>query len=297
MVAIHHFHNAVEIVLRTIILDNRLKPETQLRNANFEAMTNWVFDYADEKGVTLSHREHVTALADRRNAVQHRGDVIAAEALDDSRIDCYRFLREAFRGYFGVEFDDFRVYDVVENEYVRKLLSTAEEDMQRGKYAQAIAACKLIVRLAGEATDELRVVPQREDLRLRAGSDPLARAFDKIAAKLLFWIKQVDSTAVLAFLGTDVTATRKFLRLGIRVYDSTTFSSKERRFDFRKLKGTAFDEEDARQALDYAFQAALRVQEVGLISGMTLQFDQPEAHYMPQWERFEWEPPPEITRD
>ena len=39
----------------------------------------------------------MAALAARRNAVQHRGDPIAPEALEDSRIDCYRFLREAFR--------------------------------------------------------------------------------------------------------------------------------------------------------------------------------------------------------
>jgi len=295
MVAMHHFHNAVEIVLRAVILEKRLKPETQLRNANYEAMTNWVFKYADHKGITLSHRDRVAALAARRNAVQHRGDLIAPEVLDDSRIDCYRFLREAFRGYFDVEFDDFRVYDVIENGYVRKLLNTAEDELRQGNYVQSIATSKLVVELAETALEELRAVPRGERISYSYNREDLGlgRVLEKLGNQLLEAIKEVDRTSLLALLGIDARATMEFLSIGVHVDDYTHVNDDERQYRFAKCKSASFGEADARVALNYAFDVALRVEAAGLGPRMSRKFPPWEPGRREKWETIPWELPPE----
>jgi len=295
MVAMHHFHNAVEIVLRAVILENGIRPEAKLRNTNYEAMTTWVFDDADKRGVTLSQREHVTALADRRNAVQHRGDAIAAEALEDSRINCYRFLREAFGGYFDVEFDLFTPYDVLENRYVRDIFGAADREMRQGNYAESIAAAKLVVELAETALEELRAVPRGERFSYSYGRDDLGlgRRLEKLGNQLLEAIKEVDRTSLLALLGIDARATMEFLSIGVHVDDYTHVNDDERQYLFAKCKSASFGEADARVALNYAFDVALRVEAAGLGPRMSRKFPPWDPGRREKWETVLWEPPPE----
>jgi len=106
MIAIHNFHNAIEISLRSIILAYEIRAEKQL-NIDFETMLNEIDNYNKfkEKEMKLPYRQELRNLNQLRNMVQHHAVIPESSTMDDWRVFTKRFLSKAFEQYFNNEFD------------------------------------------------------------------------------------------------------------------------------------------------------------------------------------------------
>jgi hypothetical protein len=72
MIAIHNFHNAIEIVLRATMLEHEIRVERAL-NIDFEQMLKEIdqFPKFAENGQRLPYRQELRKLNSVRNLVQH----------------------------------------------------------------------------------------------------------------------------------------------------------------------------------------------------------------------------------
>jgi hypothetical protein len=70
MLAVHSFHNSIEITLRAIILRYEIRPEKEM-NIDFESMLSEIDSRFRSEGEKLSYRQEIRNLNQTRNFVQH----------------------------------------------------------------------------------------------------------------------------------------------------------------------------------------------------------------------------------
>ncbi len=144
MIAIHNFHNSLEIVLRSIFLYHEIRPEKQL-NIDFESMLNAIdsFQSFKENNVKLPYRQELRSLNQIRNMVQHQAVEPEESTLDDWRVFTIRFLREAFDTYFSINFDEVTSIHFIHNKDLKNLLLTGNKLNNINKYLDSVVAAKL----------------------------------------------------------------------------------------------------------------------------------------------------------
>jgi hypothetical protein len=136
--AIHHFHCAVETVLKAILMHYDIRSEGQF-NVGFEVLMNEIDNHFGTDGPRLPLRQQIANLNTVRNLVQHHAyeGVQRAEELEGTAL---RFLEVAAREYFGLEFGDLSVVSQIANAEVREFLEDAQAYMKAGDYVRSAAA-------------------------------------------------------------------------------------------------------------------------------------------------------------
>jgi hypothetical protein len=87
MIAVHNFHNAIEIALRAIILYYEIRAEKQL-NIEFEVMLSDIDNHQDfkDQGIKLPYRQDLRNLNQLRNLVQHHALEPEDSSMEDWRV-------------------------------------------------------------------------------------------------------------------------------------------------------------------------------------------------------------------
>ena len=144
MIAIHNFHNAIEISLRSIILGYEIRAEKQL-NIGFESMLNEInnYDKFKQEGKKLPYRQELRNLNQLRNMVQHHAVIPESSTMDEWRVFSKRFLSKAFEQYFSIEFDKISYIDFIANSQLRMLLNIANNFITLKDNLNAIIVTKL----------------------------------------------------------------------------------------------------------------------------------------------------------
>jgi hypothetical protein len=144
--AIHHFHCAVETVLKAILMHYDIRSEGQF-NVGFEVLMNEIDNHFGTDGPRLPLRQQIANLNTVRNLVQHHAyeGVQRAEELEGTAL---RFLEVAAREYFGLEFGDLSVVSQIANAEVREFLEDAQAYMKAGDYVRSAAASVIALKTA-----------------------------------------------------------------------------------------------------------------------------------------------------
>jgi hypothetical protein len=144
MIAIHNFHNALEIALRSIFLHHEIRPEKQL-NIDFESMLNEIDGYEEFKknNIKLPYRQELRNLNQIRNMVQHHAVEPESSTLDDWRVFTSRFLVKAYKAYFNVEFDELTSTNFIECKELREILLVGYKLHEKQQYLETLIAAKL----------------------------------------------------------------------------------------------------------------------------------------------------------
>jgi hypothetical protein len=134
MIAVHNFHNAVEVVLRSILLKYDIRVEKQL-NMTFEVMLSEIDNHPlfRERAIKLPHRQELRNLNQIRNWVQHHAIEPESTTLDDLRVLTRRALEIICESYFEINFQSLTPIEMVDDEDLRTLLGisfTATEKKQ-----------------------------------------------------------------------------------------------------------------------------------------------------------------------
>jgi hypothetical protein len=170
MIAIHNFHNAIEIALRAISLHYEIRTEKQL-NIEFEVMLNEIDRHKDfrEREIRLPYRQELRNLNQLRNLVQHHAVEPESATMDDWRVFSRRFLARVCREYFGLDFNSLSSVDMIHHNVFREMLRTSLSCIQGGdvkSILKGVIIAKLVFQWSSFAL--LDFLPEEEQEAVRA---------------------------------------------------------------------------------------------------------------------------------
>lgn len=128
MVAIHHFDNAIEMVLRCAVIEKSKKLEKY-----FEQLLGQL------DGLTL--KEQMRSLHRLRNNIQHSGDIPSLDSVIKYKGYAEDFFIEVCDKVFSIPYDELYLSELIENSKLKEQVRIADEAFGKGKFQQCIKLC------------------------------------------------------------------------------------------------------------------------------------------------------------
>ena len=144
MLAMHHFHNAVEIMLKCIVLHFGIRSE---KTSDLIFETLW--DLIDKspalasQGKSLPLKESMKVLNLHRNVAQHEGEPPPDSVFQRSKVYAEDFLRSVFKEYFDLDYDTLNARALIQDNEVRDALDIAAEYLRKGDWLESSAVSKM----------------------------------------------------------------------------------------------------------------------------------------------------------
>lgn len=131
MIAIHNYHNSIEITLRNILLKYEIRTEKTL-NLEFEVLINEIDNASlfKSKKIKIHNRQDLRDLNQLRNWVQHKAIEPETSTMDYWKIFTKQALVFLYKEYFNADFERISSVDFIEDIRLQKILSTAEENLK-----------------------------------------------------------------------------------------------------------------------------------------------------------------------
>ncbi|HOP40448.1 MAG TPA: hypothetical protein PLI53_05345 [Geobacteraceae bacterium] len=144
IIAVHNFHNAIEIALKAIVLNYGIRGEKQL-NIDFETLLNQIDNYQafKEQEQRLPYRQEVRNLNQIRNLVQHHGIEPESSTMEDWRVFSKNFLVRIYDEYFGCDFNKISLATLINDCRLRQLLELASDKISSELWLEATAISKI----------------------------------------------------------------------------------------------------------------------------------------------------------
>lgn len=307
MVAIMHFHNAIELVLQNILLSYGWATPGQMRSQRFDGL----LDMVDKKGTggplppLVPSRAQIIRLTEIRNSIMHHGQRYHRSEVQEARNTCGQFLSDSVREFFEDDISSMSMSDLVENSYIRLLLQQAERYRDEGEYAKAVGVCVIVVRLAEKALNsgfrrDMMDIPSKIDREMFFAGLREFRDLEQVFKKVAEVIQEVadrENRLLLLAAGVEMEAARRFFNLGFHVYDMTALGDQEERVGMAHLRSVILGIPEANLAIRFATDVSLKVQALDLGSLMT-RLLQPYQHAaFGDWDAVELDLPPELEHD
>lgn len=143
MIALHHFHGAIEIVLRMIVLKYGIKPEKEL-NITFDQLVADI-DKSQElkdQDKKLPYRQQIRVINTHRNLIQHHAQEITETTLNESAFFSRAFFITAFKNFFNMDFETFSPIELIKDTGIRGLVQVAKLRLEQGHYIESCAIQK-----------------------------------------------------------------------------------------------------------------------------------------------------------
>ena len=131
MLAVHHFDNAVEMILRCA--ETNRDTDSGKKQLYFEDLLHRMGD--------VPLKEQMQGLHRLRNAVQHHGDVPSMESVIKYKGYTEDFFRDVCGKIFSVPYEELFPSQLIENEKLRQQLLKAEEAFGKEEYKTCIELC------------------------------------------------------------------------------------------------------------------------------------------------------------
>jgi len=145
MIAVHNFHNSIEILLKAIVLKYEIRGEKQL-NIEFEVLLTEIdkFEGLKSKNLKLSYRQDIRNLNQSRNLVQHHAYEPEDSTMELWRVITKKFCTKTFNDYFDFDFEKFSSIDMISDSNLKKLLKMSwkcfeENDFKRSLHYSRVA--------------------------------------------------------------------------------------------------------------------------------------------------------------
>jgi hypothetical protein len=264
MMAVHNFHIAIEILVKTVLLHHEIRGEKTL-NIDFETMLTEIDKHPvfKDKGVKVPYRQEIRNLNQYRNLVQHHAMVPERSVMDDFRVFTRRFIEKSMPLYFGVSFAEVSRFEFIHNPLLKKLASNAYAKMQAGEFEQSIClSAALFVYGSSSITDFLPDEGANSAFFATSG----LREFR-------------DLTSAIEKTHDRIRDSEKFTALvasGLKLADIKRFKSKTPHINlaiyghpwFHARQDAVYEQQDAEWVLEYSVACILLWQREGLNPGV-----------------------------
>jgi hypothetical protein len=210
---------SVEMVLNNIVLnlDPDLTVNASKGSQDTDRRTLWgnaASAINKAKSKRLLEIREMANLHSLRNLVQHNGTEPTQTEVKRYLSAAELMLTAAFRDAYELDFANFRIWDVIENDDLRRWLKESEDFLSEGNVKACIVGCILahqwIVKAIRQQTKESRA---RASISYELKGSRAAEALQKIRKELIEDIELLENEMVAIGVGLPVMATRRFLRL------------------------------------------------------------------------------------
>jgi hypothetical protein len=154
MIAVHNFHNSIEIALKAIVLHYAL-PVSKKYSIGLDQLQKDIDEFFRPQGVQLPYSYDLANLNTERNLVQHNAHEPESSSMDEWRVITEKFLKRTFELYFGLDFGDLSQLYLISDSVLRSLLEAAV-DLQKGGSAKgSLVLLAFAVEMAIQSSIEL----------------------------------------------------------------------------------------------------------------------------------------------
>lgn len=136
MLAIHHFDNAIEIVLKCVAT-NCGGVSSSRQEHRFKDLWNEIV----QQGMDLPLKDQAFSLHDLRNLIQHQGDIPSVEAVIKYKGYVEDFFKKVCSEIFNVPYEKLYLSQLIKNEKLREQVLEAEAAFEKGEFKQCIELC------------------------------------------------------------------------------------------------------------------------------------------------------------
>jgi hypothetical protein len=154
MIAIHHFDNAVELILKCVATQYGISFKHPLTVIFPTLWDNVNEKYEQDQNSELPKKTEMFQLHNIRSDVQHWG--ISPFSLEiSSRFDVYTldFIQMLLDSVFGLKYNELFVSSLINDEEIRKFLTEAEKDLGDEKWKDVVHKVSLAFALAKLKTE------------------------------------------------------------------------------------------------------------------------------------------------
>jgi hypothetical protein len=136
MVAMHHFHIAIEITIRNLLVRYEIQANV---NIGFDELLGTLRSNPPFKDSTkkLPYHDQIKIINQRRNDVQHNASDPSEQNVIEAQVFTRRFLIESYASLFEVDFDDLTEFDLIDSPVLRRHLEVAYKLYQCQSYTKA----------------------------------------------------------------------------------------------------------------------------------------------------------------
>jgi hypothetical protein len=220
MIAVHNFHNAIEVALRSIFLRYEIRGEKQL-NIEFEAMLNEIDNHElfKKQAIRLPYRQELRNLNQMRNLIQHHAVEPETAMMEEWRVFTRRALETICETYFNIQFGTLTPLDMIDDPDLRDLMRLCFSELDNNRLREALVIATVAYKWAEQsvlgsmANPALSSTPQFE--KVRNSWEPqeddsrwkdLGRALTAINEKL----QDVSTLSALFSSGVNLADRKKF---------------------------------------------------------------------------------------
>lgn len=133
MLAVHHFDNAVEMILRGLA-----RKFSAINSSRRDLGFKELWGEIEKRGITLPLKEEMFALRDHRNIVQHQGDPPSIDTVLKYSVYTEDFFKKVSEIVFHVRYEDLFLSALVANDVLREKLSEAQAALENEEYFRCI---------------------------------------------------------------------------------------------------------------------------------------------------------------
>ena len=223
MIAVHNFHNAIEIVLRAILLEHEIRVEREL-NIDFEQMLNNIDQFPKfiEKGQRLPYRQELRKLNSVRNLVQHHAHEPENSTMEEWRVFTGRFLTQAIGEYFAENFEALTPLSFIADTRLQRLLVRSRSDQEKLDWSGALIASKLAFEYASSSIEDHlphggRIPAFPVESELKTGNWDVDRAVSRTLEKVYTRIADAERLAAMLASGINLADLARYQRTPISV--------------------------------------------------------------------------------
>lgn len=266
MIAVHNFHNAIEIVLKAILLHYEIRPHKEL-NITFDVMLSTIDGYQDFKknDLKLPYRQQLVVLNQQRNQVQHHAVEPESSMMEEWRVFTHRFLEKVYVIYFELQFISLSALDIVEDNTLESILRESLSSLEANNLKRSLVLAKLAFEWAAEAL--LKFLPEQQFSGLFSHTTRLHQldAPKNFFQDLLNMSQEAGFFAVLLWSGISPLEYRQFRSCADVV--QVDFSESGRSYIY--WKGHLPNNESIRWVHDFVVGAIVHWQTLGLVANLS----------------------------
>jgi hypothetical protein len=257
MIAVHNFHVAIEITLKSILLHYEIRTEKTL-NIDFDSMLSEIDNHFKTAKKKLPYRQEIRNLNQLRNLVQHHAMEPEASTMEDWKIFTKRFLQKTYEDYFGASFDKISRIYFIQDSLIQQLLNRADTEVQNYDFEKAVfyitgafeyASSSISAFLPHEGLNSSFFVTSHLDIR------EIREAFNKTFSRIR------ESEHLTAILGSGVSLAD--LKRFETVTPNVTLAMSGHPW-FYARPDFEFTETEAKWALDFVVNSIISWQHQGL---------------------------------
>lgn len=216
MMAIHNFHIAVEITLKSIILKYEIRTEKEI-NIDFESMMSEISRKIVD--IKFPYRQDLRSLNVLRGLIQHQGIEPDISSLENFEVITVRFLTEVYQSYFDIDFASLSRVSLIQDSKLRQLLANALEKLNNGEILESAVildgAFKLVslslYRLLPSNIDSYLSIKNLLDKSRIRQSNPDVYYSMKLAFQMMEQrVKQSESLSTILSSGVSLSDLNRF---------------------------------------------------------------------------------------